>query len=311
MPNRARKLLNFYEYHTHATTHVQTSKMDSGLSEYERIRLENIKRNESFLTGIGLPSNQLPKRKPASSAGKRKVVERVHIEGERKSSRIRNAPTDHKQLNYAESDDDNALFGEEENERRASKSTKSKRVSTREVIKYETKPVNTSSSKSSREVDANYSIFIGFDADMDHMRYDEDAGDLSGGAAPSRAPGGDFKEVNGKWVMIEGSGGSGKKSASSSASKKGSSKGTSTSTEKAAAPSSSSSSSSSTTNNYRNNNLGRMLEEVGFGKAAIMAASHHGTAPKFSKYSGVVEWRNCVYVVILLTYLPACPSPLA
>ena len=45
-----------------------------------------------------------------------------------------------------------------------------------------------------------------------------------------------------------------------------------------------------------NDNCGRMLEEVGFGKAAIMAASYFGVAPKFSKYSGVVEWKNCVYL---------------
>lgn len=33
-----------------------------------------------------------------------------------------------------------------------------------------------------------------------------------------------------------------------------------------------------------------------FGKAAVMAAANHGSAPKFSKYSGVCEWNNCVFL---------------
>ena len=33
-----------------------------------------------------------------------------------------------------------------------------------------------------------------------------------------------------------------------------------------------------------------------YGKAAVMAMSNNGTAPKFSKYSGVVEWHNAVYL---------------
>lgn len=33
-----------------------------------------------------------------------------------------------------------------------------------------------------------------------------------------------------------------------------------------------------------------------FGKAAVMSMSNGGTPPRFSKYSGVVEWRNAVYL---------------
>lgn len=37
-----------------------------------------------------------------------------------------------------------------------------------------------------------------------------------------------------------------------------------------------------------------------FGKAAIMSMSNGGTLPRFSKYSGVVEWHNCVYLWVNL-----------
>jgi len=37
-------------------------------------------------------------------------------------------------------------------------------------------------------------------------------------------------------------------------------------------------------------------EDLGFGKAAIMAASNKGAVPKFSKYSGVAEWKNCIFL---------------
>jgi hypothetical protein len=40
--------------------------------------------------------------------------------------------------------------------------------------------------------------------------------------------------------------------------------------------------------------LGEPIEQ--FGKAAVMAAANHGSAPKFSKYSGVCEWNNCVFL---------------
>lgn len=33
-----------------------------------------------------------------------------------------------------------------------------------------------------------------------------------------------------------------------------------------------------------------------YGKAAVMAAANNGTQPRFSKYSGVCEWKNCVFL---------------
>jgi hypothetical protein len=49
-----------------------------------------------------------------------------------------------------------------------------------------------------------------------------------------------------------------------------------------------------------NNNLGTSPPDLGFGKAAVMAMSNNGATPKFSKYSGAVEWRNCVYLWVNL-----------
>jgi hypothetical protein len=40
--------------------------------------------------------------------------------------------------------------------------------------------------------------------------------------------------------------------------------------------------------------LGKPVEQ--FGKAAVMSMSNGGSLPRFSKYSGVVEWRNAVYL---------------
>lgn len=42
--------------------------------------------------------------------------------------------------------------------------------------------------------------------------------------------------------------------------------------------------------------LGTLSESLAFGKLAVMVASNGGSAPKFSKYAGVVEWRNCLYL---------------
>ena len=75
-----------------------------------------------------------------------------------------------------------------------------------------------------------------------------------------------------------------------------------------------------------NNNLGNLIPDMPFGKAAIMAASNPhnqlhtidnnnnknnnsitignlgstGLCPKFSKYSGLVEWKNCIYLWVNL-----------
>lgn len=239
------------------------------LSEYERVRMENIARNEMFLKDIGLPSqpkSSAPKKGKVGTGAKRRV-ERVHIDGERKSSRIRNAPVKVQGLSYAESDDDNdELFEEKQgsSSKVGSSKKRKKKVSTREIVMYETKVVSMSTTKSSREVDSNYGIFIGCDASCDHLRYDASTGTLSGSPQASSA---NFKEENGKWVRIADGDEILKKSTAVSKD-----------------------------NKFKNNNCGRMLEEVGFGKAAIMAASYFGTAPKFSKYSGVVEWKNCVYL---------------
>ena len=40
--------------------------------------------------------------------------------------------------------------------------------------------------------------------------------------------------------------------------------------------------------------LGELIDS--YGKAAVMAAANNGVQPKFSKYSGVCEWNNCVFL---------------
>jgi hypothetical protein len=40
--------------------------------------------------------------------------------------------------------------------------------------------------------------------------------------------------------------------------------------------------------------LGSPIAETG--KAAVMALANHGSAPKFSKYAGVVQWRNSYFL---------------
>ena len=37
-----------------------------------------------------------------------------------------------------------------------------------------------------------------------------------------------------------------------------------------------------------------------FGKAAVVTAANNGNPPKFSKYSGVLEWKNCVFLWVNL-----------
>ena len=172
------------------------------LSEYERIRLENIARNESFLKEIGLPQQSkkrsgAEKRKASAMTNRRK--ERVHIEGERRSSRIRNTPAELKGLSYTESDDDELFDEKQSSSSKADSSRIRNKVSSREVVIYETKVVNMSASKASREVDSNYGIFIGCDASFEHLRYDESTGTLSG---PQKESSVCFREENGKWLRI-------------------------------------------------------------------------------------------------------------
>jgi hypothetical protein len=40
--------------------------------------------------------------------------------------------------------------------------------------------------------------------------------------------------------------------------------------------------------------LGKAIDA--YGKAAVMAAANNGVQPRFSKYSGVCEWKNCVFL---------------
>ena len=46
------------------------------------------------------------------------------------------------------------------------------------------------------------------------------------------------------------------------------------------------------------NNLCKPFTE--FGKAAVVTAANNGIPPKFSKYSGVLEWKNCVFLWVNL-----------
>ena len=42
--------------------------------------------------------------------------------------------------------------------------------------------------------------------------------------------------------------------------------------------------------------IGTFMADVPTGKAAIMSVANGGKPPRFSKYSGVVEWNNCVFL---------------
>ncbi len=44
--------------------------------------------------------------------------------------------------------------------------------------------------------------------------------------------------------------------------------------------------------------LGKPLET--YGKAAVMSAGNGGSEPRFNKYSGVCEWKNCVFLWVNL-----------
>lgn len=46
------------------------------------------------------------------------------------------------------------------------------------------------------------------------------------------------------------------------------------------------------------NNICRPVSE--FGKAAVVTMANNGVPPKFSKYSGVLEWKNCVFLWVNL-----------
>ena len=47
---------------------------------------------------------------------------------------------------------------------------------------------------------------------------------------------------------------------------------------------------------FLGDNVGKLLDDMSPTKAAIMALSNGGSVPKFSKYQGVVEWKNCLFL---------------
>ena len=47
-------------------------------------------------------------------------------------------------------------------------------------------------------------------------------------------------------------------------------------------------------------NLGQHVKD--YGKGAVMAICNNGTIPRFSKYSGVVEWKNAIFLWVNLGY---------
>ena len=92
------------------------------LSDYERLRLENIRRNEAFLASLGLDSIRVPK---AANTEKDKGIARRKAEArlERKQSRVAAEPVRRssriagvKTVVESESEDDGEEQGEDENE---------------------------------------------------------------------------------------------------------------------------------------------------------------------------------------------------
>jgi hypothetical protein len=47
-------------------------------------------------------------------------------------------------------------------------------------------------------------------------------------------------------------------------------------------------------------NLGQHVKD--YGKGAVMAICNNGAIPRFSKYSGVVEWKNAIFLWVNLGY---------
>jgi hypothetical protein len=50
----------------------------------------------------------------------------------------------------------------------------------------------------------------------------------------------------------------------------------------------------SSDSSMKKSTLGETIDA--YGKAAVMAAANNGVQPRFSKYSGVCEWKNCVFL---------------
>lgn len=229
------------------------------LSIYEQIRQQNIQRNEQFLQEIGIDSvkpKALPAVKRKRSALPKKERNDSLVTVSRRSSRVASQKND---VDYNEnllslsydvkSDDD--LFEDVEEDEDVKKMRKQRRESKKTLVKYESKPVSSSTSTNSKEINSNFMIFIGYNKSADHRRID--AGILM--PPPQSIP-----------IVLD------SKESAGTLPKKGE------------------------WTSLTNNNLGRMLDDLGPTKATIMAASNYGSVPSFSKYSGVVEWKNCVYL---------------
>ena len=51
------------------------------------------------------------------------------------------------------------------------------------------------------------------------------------------------------------------------------------------------------TSSSKNHTKGKLGDPIdNYGKAAVMILANNGIQPKFSKYSGVCEWKNCVFL---------------
>ena len=226
-------------------------------SASERVRAENMARNEEFLTEIGI-GDVKPRARDKTSQAKRqrgvKVVIPIDPLKVRRSSRVAALPVEHAHLSYAEvSDDDEVKKGIRYSRKRNHTATSTTTGSdedgdTTAVVPYAAQKIVAGESRSSREVQSNYAFFIGTDETSPSSPLDTTTNK------------GDNDEKN-----------------------------------------SSSSSSSS------NNNLASLIRGVGFGKAAIMAASYNDRCPKFSKY---VSTCVCVCVCLSLSLsLSLCIAP--
>ena len=174
---------------------------DESLSSYEKLRLENIKRNEEFLKQVGLSPNTSNIRQKSSSDVKKKKNTTAFndiIEPTRKSRRIEALP----------------------------------------VVSYDMKIID----KLSSIEDSNDNINDNIDKIKRHKP-------ISSGPRPP--PSSDMsRAINAQLSDV------------------------------------------------LSNGLGQHIAE--YGKAAVMAMCNNGTVPRFSKYSGVVEWKNAIFLWVNL-----------
>jgi hypothetical protein len=174
---------------------------DESLSSYEKLRLENIKRNEEFLKQVGLSPNTSNIRQKSSSDVKKKKNTTAFndiIEPTRKSRRIEALP----------------------------------------VVSYDMKIID----KLSSIEDSNDNINDNIDKIKRHKP-------TSSGPRPP--PSSDMsRAINAQLSDV------------------------------------------------LSNGLGQHIAE--YGKAAVMAMCNNGTVPRFSKYSGVVEWKNAIFLWVNL-----------